>query len=485
MRYGFKAGWISTRAFSSVIPQRGNIAFTSPLAHIPLWRLNTCYSLSQNRTMASAKSIQLSVEDSGVFSSNPRADSAKKASQLLQEDMKSHHIFFNDSGFHNHTVHHVLSIFALGASPEDIQSAFDRAAEYQRPARPVNEDIVKKLSNRDEFKALAGTREAYPHFLEFFQREIEARGTEEVVNEYIFAGDEFADDMLARTFGGLVHPFIHLGFALEFKQPALVAQALAQTAVHEPNMKGFFMSAEKQAGGVGQTGKKTLIELQAECRADPRVRDSAHWSDTNKFFDGVLKRAPEEMAKIAGEFTVGPDQIEERVAELINAVVYYTGAAQNPPKKIKFDFFYIHCVNSAIFLPVFLALPWISRHNKQRLLEWKGRMDLLTYVSRGDVEPRINEITDYKPVRSWHEVFTTAFVNKKEDGHAAKLMRTLAYAEKACKRYENKDGFLVKGDMWLKLGNMVADSIQGPERLWVMSTGFPEAWEDIPDRPRL
>ncbi|EEP79062.1 predicted protein [Uncinocarpus reesii 1704] len=385
--------------------------------------------------MATARSVKLSTEDSGVFRCNPRADSASKASQLLQEDMKVHNIFFNDSGFHNHTAHHLLSLFALGASPEDMQAAYRRAAEYQRPARPANEEIVKKLSNRDEFKALAGKREEYPHFLEFFQREIDAKGVEAVVDEYIFKGDEFADDMLA--------------------------------------------------GGVGHSGEKTLVELQNDCRADPRLRDSAHWADSNKIFDGVLKRAPEEMMKVASQFTVGPDQIDQRLAELINAVAYYTGAAQNPPKRVKFDFFYIHCVNSSIFLPVFVSQPWISQHNKQRLLEWKGRMDLLVYVSRHCAEPRFDEITNYKPVKTWEETFAAAFANREEDGHAVKLLRTLAYGEKVCKPYENKNGFPVKGDMWLKLANMVADSIQGPGELWIRSTGFPEAWKDVPDRARL
>ncbi|KAI1982359.1 hypothetical protein LOZ55_000136 [Ophidiomyces ophidiicola] len=196
--------------------------------------------------MATARAIHLSTEDSGVYRFNPRAESALKASQLLQQDLKSHHIFLNEIGFHNHIVHHLLSIFALGATPEHIQTAFDRNSAYQRPALPADEGIVRKLSNKHEFRALAGKRDEYPHFLEFFQREIDSRGIEATVNEYLFNGDDFADEMLARAFGGLLHPFIHLGFGLEFKQPAIVAQALAQAAVHESTLKGFFASLWKQ-----------------------------------------------------------------------------------------------------------------------------------------------------------------------------------------------------------------------------------------------
>ncbi|KAI1918004.1 hypothetical protein LOZ61_000119 [Ophidiomyces ophidiicola] len=407
--------------------------------------------------MATARAIHLSTEDSGVYRFNPRAESALKASQLLQQDLKSHHIFFNEIGFHNHIVHHLLSIFALGATPEHIQTAFDRNSAYQRPALPADEGIVRKLSNKHEFRALAGKRDEYPHFLEFFQREIDSRGIEATVNEYLFNGDDFADEMLARAFGGLLHPFIHLGFGLEFKQPAIVAQALAQAAVHESTLKGFFMETEAKSGGVGNAGTKNLVDLQNECRADPCLRGSSHWSDTNKIFDGVLKRAPEEMIKYASQFTVETNQINERLAEQVNAVVYYTGAAQNPPKKI-------------------------NKHNKQRLLEWKGRMDLLVYVSRACPEPRVNEIINYKATKTWQQIFEASFASAREDGHAAKLMRTLAYGEQSERPSNSTGGFPVKGDMWAKLGNMVADSIQGPEEMWVRSSGFVEAWKDIPDR---
>lgn len=134
--------------------------------------------------------------------------------------------------------------------------------------------------------------------------------------------------------------------------------------------------------------------------------------------------------------------------------MYYTGGAQNPAKRIKFDFFYMHCLNCAIFLPTFLAQPWLSTENKIRILEWKGRMDLLIYASRGCAEPRPDDIKNYKPSKSWGDIFTSVAGHGGDDGHAAKLVRLLAYGEKACKPYEGKDGFPVTGDMWIKLGNM-------------------------------
>lgn len=76
------------------------------------------------------------------------------------------------------------------------------------------------------------------------------------------------------------------------------------------------------------------------------------------------------------------------------------------------------------------------------------------YTSRGCAEPRLDDIFNYKPTKSWDQVFSSVINHDREDGHAAKLVRTLAYGERLCKPFEQKEAFPIKGDMWLKLGNM-------------------------------
>lgn len=118
---------------------------------------------------------------------------------------------------------------------------------------------------------------------------------------------------------GLLHPLIHLGFAIEFNQPALIAEALAQTAVHEDwTGPRFLFPAEKAAGGVGKPGKKTMLQLLEEAAADKKLATSATWEDGNKLRDGVLKRAPEEMIKYAAQFTVSEEQMQEKFAETVD-----------------------------------------------------------------------------------------------------------------------------------------------------------------------
>lgn len=269
------------------------------------------------------------------------AESAAKASELLQLNHEKHHVFFNQSGFHvlllttssyskvlpltipqNHIAHHLLTLFALNATPAEIQKAYDANASYQRASVPLKASIVDDMHVPDRFKTYLGKEKYYHDFLVFFQREIEAKSWQAVLNEYVFAGDARADDMLVRMYAGFLHPLIHLGFGIEFAQPAIVAEALAQAAVHEVWMGEFFLGVERAAEVVregGRGGEKTIVQLLEECRGDEKLKKAPRFEDGNKIRDGVLKRAPEEMVKYAAQYTVREEELEQKTAEMINA----------------------------------------------------------------------------------------------------------------------------------------------------------------------
>ncbi|KAK5789410.1 hypothetical protein VI817_008534 [Penicillium citrinum] len=428
-------------------------------------------------TMATATEIHLSpATDSGVFAVQTTEDAARVASEVLQEDMENHHVFFNDQGFHS-------------ASPDEIRNAYVRNKNYQRPAFPVDRNMVEALRDTKKFQEGLFKKENYSNYLAFFQDEIDAKGVGAVLNEYVFAGDERAESMMSRLFGGLIHPLIHLGFGLEYNQPAIVAQALAQAAVHEDWIgPEYFVPAENLAGGIGKRGSKSLFQLLNEIRTDKKLAQSTKFSDGNKIREGPLHRARDEMLNYASQYTVSEDQIEERVADMINTVSYYTGAAQRPDKNVKIDFFLIHCVNSSIFFSKIVQLPFLDTQSKLRLLEWKGRMDLVMYVSRGSPELRLNEVTQYPVTNDWSGVFSHCIKHPGDDGHLVKLVRALAHGEKVCEVVDKDSQMPIVGDMWLKIGNMAVDSTADgidDGAMWIRSTGFDEAWANLSGRSRL
>ncbi|KAF2646786.1 hypothetical protein P280DRAFT_388210 [Massarina eburnea CBS 473.64] len=438
--------------------------------------------------MATASTIRLEAGQKSKFRvERIGEESAQLTSRLLQENHEKHHIFFNQSGFHNHIVHHLLTLFALGATPSEIQKGYDDNTSYQRPPVSLKQEVVDDMHQPERFKTYLGNEEYYRDFLVFFQGQIEKLGWEDVLNEYVFKGDERADDMLVRMFSGFMHSIIHLGFGVEFGQPAIIAEALAQAAVHDNWIGTLFFEAEKaaKANGAEPKNTKSLVQLLEDIRTDKKLSGAAHWEDANKIRDGILKRAPDEMIKIASQYVISEEQLAEKDAELINATVYYTASAQHPPSQIKFDFFYMHCVNSSIFFSTFFSSTFLRPATKVRLLEWKARIDLAMYASRATPALDLSHITSYKstlnPPSSWQEVFER--VNRyPDDGHVSKLVRALAHGEQVCKKFEDREGFLIKGDMWEKLGIMVVESVEAGEPKWVRSCGFEEAWESVPER---
>lgn len=134
--------------------------------------------------------------------------------------------------------------------------------------------------------------------------------------------------------------------------------------------------------------------------------------------------------------------------------VYYTSAAQRPTKEIRFDFFYIHCVNSSIFFSKIIDLPFLDQAAKVRLLEWKGRLDLLVQVSRGSPDLLRDEITKYPAKNDWGSIFSRSIADPNDDGHLSKLVRAVAHGQKVCQPFESQQKMPISGDMWLKIGNM-------------------------------
>jgi hypothetical protein len=330
------------------------------------------------------------------------------------------------------------------------------------------------------FETYLGKEQYYHDFLVFFQAEMETKGQHAVLEEYLFAADTRANDMLSRLYAGFLHPLIHLGFGVEFLQPAIVAEALAQAAVHGSWMGGFFLGCEKAVEA--KKGEKTIMQLLEDAKGNEKLRTAASWNDGNKIRDGILKRAPEEMMALASQYRIGEDDdLEEKTAEMINAAVYFTAAAQHPPYAVKFDFFLMHCLNSSLFFPAFLSA--FPRTTARRLLEWKVRNDMAMYVSRGCPTLLPDEITTYIPpcAAGWDDVIQRV-IKFDDDGHASKLIRALAHGGAACQPYEGRAGFPVSGDMWLQIAHMAIDSVEAGAPHWVRSCGFEQAWADVPVR---
>lgn len=88
-------------------------------------------------TITAVSKVQLSPEHLGVYRvPNISAGSPEEANRLLQKNHDEIHMFWRDANGHNHTVHNILTSLALGATPTELQQAFDDTARDQVHAKP-------------------------------------------------------------------------------------------------------------------------------------------------------------------------------------------------------------------------------------------------------------------------------------------------------------------------------------------------------------
>ncbi|KAI1768696.1 hypothetical protein GGR53DRAFT_476623 [Hypoxylon sp. FL1150] len=454
----------------------GSPRFTRPAAYRAL------------ASMATAHTIQITPDNTGLWQIHQDESAAKKASELLQEDLEKHHVYFNHDGFHNHISHHILSLYGTGASAEHLKRGYAENASYQRPTLKTHERVIDELKDWETAKMRVGKEQYYPDFLAFYQSEIERLGWEKALYEYMFKGDERSEDMLSRMFAGFLHPLIQLMYGVEWKQPAMVAMGLAQAAIHQDSLGKFLLTAEKASESVSAP-MPSIASLLEEVRSNEKLATAAQMKDSNKIRDGVLTRAWDETIAVTSRVKVKPEELDEKTAEMYHTAIYEGAlAAFHQGKEPKFDFFLMHHINVC---PIFIAInsqDWIPIESKVRLLEWKIRMDLVEYAARACPPLSIDNIFSYVPkdkkLGPANEQLPRLFVLE-DDGHAIKLFRAVGLGQRVCEKYEDRDWTQIKGDLWTRLNHLVVDSVESDGPRWVRGAGNSSAWKDVPDRSEV
>ncbi|KAI1487490.1 hypothetical protein F5X96DRAFT_649724 [Biscogniauxia mediterranea] len=438
--------------------------------------------------MSTARTIQITPDNTGLWRIRQSESAARKTSELLQKDLELHHVYFNDAGYHDHISHHLLALYGTGASAEDIEKAYNDNTSYQRPAMKTHGNPVEDFKDWEKAKKCLGKGQYYPDFLAYFQAEIERLGWQKTIHEHMFKGDERSEDMLLRMFAGLVHPLLQLMYGVEWQQPAMVAMGLAQAAVHRDELRAFIHASEEAAKSAS-TPMPRITSLLDAVRADKQLSTSCTMDELTKIDGGHFSKVGDEAVKIASQVKVNPDELEERTVEMYNTSIYEgAAAALRPGKDAKFDFFLIHHINVC---PIFLVLngqEWISTADKARMLEWKIRLDLIQYAVRRCPPLSLDSIASYVP-RDGKLVSESNLLRRlhalEDDGHVSKLFRAVRIGRDISKKYEDKEWLMIKDeDLWTKIEHMVIDSAESPGPRMVRFAGMDEAWDEVHDRPQ-
>ncbi|RSL50221.1 hypothetical protein CEP53_008880 [Fusarium sp. AF-6] len=170
--------------------------------------------------MATPYRIHITPTNTGLWNIRQSEEAAQTVSETLQKDLRNHHVFLNNVG--------CRTICWLSMEQAQVSLTSKGHTTYVI--------LFNAQSSPSTKPPYLGKEEYYPDFLAYFQRAIEREGYESV-KSHLLKGDGSGNDLLLRLHAGIVHPLIQLMYGLEWEQPAIVAQALAQTCVY--NIEGL------------------------------------------------------------------------------------------------------------------------------------------------------------------------------------------------------------------------------------------------------
>ncbi|KAF8994946.1 hypothetical protein BDQ17DRAFT_1311205 [Cyathus striatus] len=337
--------------------------------------------------------------------------------RLLEDNHKNWHVYLNNKGFHNHTAHIVLALWSLGAHESVIEAAFDLSVSIQRPAF-TSPGVI----DSENWKEHLGDENYYDSYLKFFIDEVRTKGAAASLEEYVFSVDANVGNeepaMVSRFVDGLVHPLIHTGYGFEFGMPGMVAEGLAQTAVHHTKSwkiipRSLFQHTvarltSKLGETVGledSTAKKPVhaLTILARIVADPRF-GGQNPVVPMVIYETAYDKHGDVINAYVDQWTLeGP--IEKKIEELVwtCTVIYGIGGFQEG-KHFNADFFQLHFVTSSLFLS--FLVNQLSRSSQEILLRSYLATILVWYIGRGRAP--INIANFYEKAPTTPALFGTA-----------------------------------------------------------------------------
>ncbi|KDQ61069.1 hypothetical protein JAAARDRAFT_45728 [Jaapia argillacea MUCL 33604] len=332
--------------------------------------------------------------------------------RLLAEDREKHHCFFGKIGLHNHLSHHLLASYDLGAPTKLLEATYQAEATNQSPIHLA--DRAKGLVEQQPIKITAdnwteylGQEKYYARYVEFYTAEVSARGAAEALETLVFSPAANRDGalMLLRFVGGAAHPFIQTGtprisqYGVEFGSDAMVAQALAQTAVHKPFVPELFdVSSDTDAlpnvnaqTPVGQPLLAILRQVYDSDILKPVMPYDNNALLSARIRDASMDGRPAEIRRLSALWGVHcqlqPHEFDKKVEELFWVATLLMAGTSKPGRKPRLDFFLMHILNATLFLPSLLkAIP--NPESKAKLLNAYLPVILMYVEVRG--RPRID-----------------------------------------------------------------------------------------------
>ncbi|EIW77878.1 hypothetical protein CONPUDRAFT_128865 [Coniophora puteana RWD-64-598 SS2] len=377
--------------------------------------------------------------------------------KTLKHNHEKHHVFFNERSFHNHAAHHLICIWALGASGPLIESAYndthvDHMKDQFKPPQEITDtNFVEHL----------GDENYYTGYLNYFHDLVLRKSASELLEEYIFsekynidpareAKGEKQPEMLNRFVEIIMHPLIHTGYGVEFGLPGMLAEGFAQTSIHPAGATTLVSQLLFRSQPLDRP-KVHPFSILAKMLKDPRFEDRI--LDKHEYAE-MLESRGDIIVEYGAQWVVdiqNEQDYEFYLEQLIWTVTMIYGIGSWSEKEpYAADFFTMHAVTSALFLPSVCAK--VSHRSQSLLLRAHFLTSITWWLVRGRPSfpiERFNALTPTYPKlpgphptpaadaipslsspyavvpNAWMPILQSTLVHPNE--HLCKLQRALAH----------------------------------------------------------
>ncbi|RKP09233.1 hypothetical protein THASP1DRAFT_14538 [Thamnocephalis sphaerospora] len=375
-------------------------------------------------------------------SSEARQDETTKTTlqQLLKDNHDTLDITYHGY-FANHTVHHLYALYTLGADSERLKHCLAKHKEEVGPLPPPKVAITAD-NWRDHFS----NTKMYSSYLRFFEAEVARLGPQKAFDYYV-------PELIVGMVGAAAHPLIHLGFALEFNNTTVLAEALAFGCARRIPLEPIVdrtAPAMIAADGREVSFSTAIAQVAGDARLDKVPYRTGRLGDKMR---AMFDLCGDEIAELTNSVLITQDNVDDRMHELFDAAVTaYGGCAQreNP------DFFLAHGLTGAHAMRI--VGPHLSAKERVRLVRSHWLFLVAAYIAQGrpgmDLATVIQRYTDDKAY-PWSKVMSSALST--DDEHVPKVVHAMREAEKT---WGARDG------KWRAIAALTVDKIKATDD-WV------------------
>ena len=347
---------------------------------------------------------------------------------LLEDSFEHYQVLWNENQFHNHTAHHLGSLILLGANDEQLKNIYENTMRrYVRKYEPSPHEITK-----ENWRHSLGDPQFCLAYRDFFTKELPTRGDWQKKFFQILVDDAGGSPLIDGAFCGVLHPVIHMSYAIELNSRPVACEALTMTAVCSTPLHQNTTKLKPPTHGT-----KGAFQLIKEISSDEKVPKV----ETTSQFETVLNMHESFICRYYNQWKMS-DNLEKTIEELFDMSVYMY-ASTHKPNQIDFDFFILHLVTGMD------AVRKLRSHlddvTVRRLLCSFFYLSIAIYI--GQEQPEINEhlVDDYQVEEnkfSWKyavgQILNTKLAT---DPHLVKVIRALKDAEG---EYGSKNGLYLR-----------------------------------------